>query len=74
MAMRSNRQIVKAAGSTITTAGLAAGGALNPEQARRFIQQTFDATPLGPLVRHEMRVAKNWRGLTKSDIARQYPP
>ena len=46
MAMRSNRQIVKAAGSTITTAGLAAGGALNPEQARRFIQQTFDATPL----------------------------
>lgn len=70
MAMRSNRQIVKAAGSTITTAGLAAGGALNPEQARRFIQQTFDATPLGPLVRHEMRVAKAGE-IDKIGIARR---
>ena len=33
-------------------------GLLNPEQARRFIQQTFEATNLGPLVRHEMRTAK----------------
>lgn len=29
-----------------------------PEQARKFIQQTFDATNLGGLVRHEMRTAK----------------
>lgn len=69
-AMRSNRQIVKAAGSAITTAGLAAGGALNPEQARQFIQQTFDATPLGPLVRHEMRVSKTGE-IDKIGIARR---
>jgi hypothetical protein len=31
---------------------------LKPEQARKFIQQTFDATNLGGLVRHEMRTAK----------------
>lgn len=34
-------------------------GLLNPEQSRRFIQQTFEATPLGPLVRHEMRRARS---------------
>lgn len=67
--MRTNKQIVKAAG-TITTAGLAAGGALNPEQAKKFIQQTFDATPLGPLVRHEMRVAKTGE-IDKIGIARR---
>ena len=33
-------------------------GILSSEQARRFIQQTFDATVLGGLVRHEMRTAK----------------
>lgn len=38
--------------------GSLASGLLNPEQARRFIQQTFDATNLGGLVRHEMRTAK----------------
>ena len=43
MTMRSNKAIVNAAGQTITTAGLAAGGALNPEQAQKFIQQTFEA-------------------------------
>ena len=56
--MRSNKAIVNAAGQTITTAGLAAGGALNPEQAQKFIQQTFEATPLSGLVRHELRKAK----------------
>ena len=45
MTMRSNKAIVNAAGQTITTAGLAAGGALKPEQAKKFIQQTFEATP-----------------------------
>ena len=58
MTMRSNKAIVNAAGQTITTAGLAAGGALNPEQAKKFIQQTFEATPLSGLVRHELRSAK----------------
>lgn len=46
--------INKAAIST----GSLAHGLLNPEQARKFIQQTFEATNLSPLVRHEMRTAK----------------
>lgn len=56
--MRTNKAIVNAAGQTITTAGLAAGGALNPEQAKKFLQQTFDATPMSGLVRHELRTSK----------------
>lgn len=40
------------------TTGSLASGLLNPEQARKFIQQTFDATNLGGLVRHEMRTAR----------------
>ncbi|KAB0577236.1 capsid family protein [Fusobacterium naviforme] len=51
---KTNEQIAKAAIQTTTlTSGL-----LNPEQARKFIQQTFEATTLGGLVRHEMRTAK----------------
>lgn len=38
--------------------GTLTSGLLNPEQARKFIQQTFEATNLGNLVRHEMRTAK----------------
>lgn len=38
--------------------GTLASGLLNPEQARKFIQQTFEATNLGGLVRHELRTAK----------------
>ncbi|WP_301965316.1 P2 family phage major capsid protein [uncultured Ruminococcus sp.] len=34
-------------------------GLLNPEQAKKFLQQTFDATHLGSLVRHEMKTAKS---------------
>jgi hypothetical protein len=34
-------------------------GLLNPEQARKFIQQTFEATNLAPLVRHVMRQPKS---------------
>lgn len=56
--MPSNAQIINKAGSAITTSGLAHGN-LNPEQARKFIQQTFEATNLGPLVRHVMRTAKS---------------
>lgn len=55
MANENNEIIAKAA---IQTSALTSGGILNPEQARRFIQQTFEATNLGPLVRHEMRTAK----------------
>ena len=53
--MPTNDQILKAAG--ITTDDVTYG-LLSPEQSKRFIQQTFEATPLGPLVRHEMRRAK----------------
>ena len=53
--MHSNAQIINKA--AITT-GSVAHGLLNPEQARKFIQQTFEATNLGPLVRHVMRNAK----------------
>lgn len=56
--MPTNTQVIRNAGGTITTGGMNAG-LLNPEQARKFIQQTFEATPLGPLVRHVMRSAKS---------------
>lgn len=55
--MRTNRQIVQRA-STIRTGSLSNGGLLNPYQARRFLQQTFEVTNLSPLVRHEMRVER----------------
>ena len=50
-----NSTIVRKA--AITT-GTVSSGLLNPEQARKFIQQTFDATNLSSLIRHEMRTAK----------------
>lgn len=53
--MNTNGSIIKKA--AIET-GTLTSGLLNPEQARKFIQQTFDATNLGGLVRHEMRTAK----------------
>lgn len=55
--MPSNTQIINKAG-TIQTGSLS-HGLLNPEQARKFIQQTFEVTNLGPLVRHVMRTAKS---------------
>ena len=54
--MPNNYTTIRKAG-TIETSSINSG-LLNPEQARQFIQQTFDATPLGGLVRHEMRTAK----------------
>lgn len=54
--MNNNNTILRKA-STIETSTLASG-LLNPEQARRFIQQTFEATNLSGLVRHEMRTAR----------------
>lgn len=54
MSVTNSQLIANAAIATNTLAS----GLLNPEQARTFIQQTFDATNLGGLVRHEMRTAK----------------
>lgn len=59
--------IAKAA---VTTSSLSNGGLLNKEQARKFIQQTFDATNLNQLVRHEMRTAKTGE-IDKIGIARR---
>jgi len=56
--MPTNNKIVAKATDPIQTAMLTSG-LLNPEQARKFIQQTFDATNLGGLIRHEMRRAKS---------------
>lgn len=53
--MNNNSTIVRKA--AIAT-GTLSSGLLNPEQASKFIQQTFDATNLGGLIRHEMRHAK----------------
>lgn len=53
--MNSNSTIIRKA--AISTGSLTSG-LLNPEQARKFIQQTFDATNLGGLIRHEQRTAK----------------
>lgn len=53
--MNSNSTIIRKA--AISTGSLTSG-LLNPEQARKFIQQTFDATNLGDLIRHEQRTAK----------------
>lgn len=56
--MPTNQQIIRKAGAAIQTGSLT-HGLLNPEQARKFIQQTFEATNLGPLVRHVMRTSKS---------------
>lgn len=42
----------------MTTGDLANGGLLNPEQASKFLKQTFEATALGGLIRTETRKAK----------------
>ncbi len=63
-----NNSIIRKA-ATIET-GTLSSGLLNPEQARKFLQQTFEATNLGPLVRHEMRTAKTGE-VDKIGIARR---
>lgn len=65
--MKNNNELIKKA--TITTSTLSSG-LLNPEQAKKFIQQTFDVTNLGALVRHEMRTAKTGE-IDKIGIARR---
>lgn len=63
----SNRAIIRKA--AIETGSLSSG-LLNPEQARKFIQQTFEATNLNSLIRHEMRTAKTGE-IDKIGIARR---
>lgn len=55
--MNTNRQIVNKAGTIETS--VVTSGLLQPYQAKRFLQQTFDATPLMQAIRHEMRTEKS---------------
>jgi len=61
-----NEQIIKNVG--MTTVDATGAGLLKPEQSRMFIKQAFNATPLMPLVRHEMRRARTGQ-LDKIGIA-----
>jgi len=54
--METNASVVRSAAVTTNTV---THGLLNPEQASQFLRQTFEATPLGPLVRHELRRSKS---------------
>lgn len=53
--LRTNKQIVKdgAVTTSVVTSGL-----LQPYQAKKFLRQTFDATPLMGAIRHETRTEK----------------
>jgi len=51
-----NKDIVNKA--AIDTNALQSGGILLPEQAKKFLKQTMEATPLTKLVRHEMRISR----------------
>ena len=51
--LKSNRQIVK--DSSAITTGVVTSGLLQPYQAKKFLRQTFDATPLMAAIRHETR-------------------
>lgn len=56
---RSIEDIIRNAINTGDFTPSAGAGILSSEQARKFIQQTFEATTLGGLVRHEMRTARS---------------
>ncbi len=53
--MPTNAQIIK---DTITT-GLVSHGLLTPYQAKKFLQQTFEATPFQQAIRHVTRTEKS---------------
>lgn len=55
--MNQNKRIIDKAGETITTS-VVASGLLQPSQAKKFLQQTFDATPLIGAIRHVMKTEK----------------
>lgn len=52
--LRSNRQILK---DTVTTS-VVSSGLLQPYQAKKFLKQTFDSTPLMGAIRHETRTER----------------
>ena len=54
--MPTNQDIINKAAND--TSNLASGGKLNAEQAQKFIQQTFEKTALGGLIRHVQRTAR----------------
>lgn len=55
--MNTNRGIVNKAGTIETS--VVTSGLLQPYQAKKFLQQTFDATPLMKAIRHEIRTEKS---------------
>lgn len=55
--MNTNRQIVNKAGTIETS--VVTSGLLQPYQAKKFLQQTFDATPLMQAIRHVTRAEKS---------------
>lgn len=55
--MNSNRNIVNKAGTIETS--VVTSGLLQPFQAKKFLQQTFEATPLMQAVRHVTRAEKS---------------
>jgi len=55
--MNSNRSIVNKAGTIETS--VVTSGLLQPYQAKKFLQQTFDATPLMKAIRHVTRAEKS---------------
>lgn len=56
--MSQNHDIIRKAADTITT-GVVTSGLLQPYQAKKFLKQTFDATPLMGAIRHETRTEKS---------------
>ena len=48
--MNTNKAIVNKAGAITTS--VVSSGLLQPYQAKKFLQQTFDATPLMQAIRH----------------------
>lgn len=55
--MNTNRAIVNKAGTIETS--VVTSGLLQPYQAKKFLQQTFDATPLMKAIRHVTRTEKS---------------
>lgn len=55
--MNTNRSIVSKASAIETS--VVTSGLLQPYQAKKFLQQTFDATPLMKAIRHETRAEKS---------------
>lgn len=55
--MNSNRGIINKAGTIETS--VVTSGLLQPYQAKKFLQQTFDATPLMKTIRHVTRTEKS---------------